>query len=211
VEIIGRPGSLYSRVAFIFAEHLRVPWQLQHVDDLASQYAADYGGNPALKIPVLRDADGAVFGAENIARTLAARVAAQRPVHIVWTEHLPDVQSRNAQELVWHCMGAQVQLVMGTVVSHLPHEDDYFVKARLGFEASLDWLDRHVDAVVDALPKQRELSLFEVTLFCLIEHLAFRRTVPVEPYSRLAAFAKGFGTRDAARATPFRAQETNRS
>lgn len=212
VEIIGRPGSLYARVAFIFAEHLGVPWRLHLVDDLTVQDAAVYGGNPAMKIPVLRDGDQIVFGAENICRTLAARAAAHRQVtRLVWTEDLPDVLSRNAQELTWHCMAAQVQLVMGTVMSGLPADDVFFTKTRLGMESSLAWLDHHVDAVTTGLPQQRELSLLEVTLFCLVEHLSFRRTVPVEPYARLAAFAGRFGTLEAARVTPFRLQRVERA
>lgn len=54
------------------------------------------------------------------------------------------------------------------------------------------------------LPAQRELSVFEVSLFCLIEHLALRPTVPMSAYAQLAAFGAGFGQREAARRTACR-------
>jgi hypothetical protein len=100
-------------------------------------------------------------------------------------------------------MAAQVQLVLGTIVGKLPAEHVYFAKGRAGFEGALRWLDEHVEAALAALPP-RDLSLFEVTLFCLIEHLVFRQSLPVEPYPRLVQFARVFGERPAARATAYK-------
>ncbi|MDQ2641728.1 MAG: hypothetical protein M3Y79_14245 [Pseudomonadota bacterium] len=206
VEIFGRRASLYTRIALLFAEALHVPWRLTHIPDMTSLAAAAYGGNPALKLPVLRAGEGMVLGTENICRTLAAKAAQQRHVHVVWPDHLPDLLSRNAQELVWHCSNAQVQLAMGTILSGLPPENIYFVKARTGMQGALAWLDRNLDELVAALPPERELSLFEASLFCLMEHLVFRPTLAVAPYSRLNAFVDVFAKRDAARATIYRTE-----
>ncbi len=52
------------------------------------------------------------------------------------------------------------------------------------------WLDAHVPEALNALPASRQLSLFEVSLFCMIEHLHFRQTLPVEQYSNIEAFRK---------------------
>jgi hypothetical protein len=57
--------------------------------------------------------------------------------------------------------------------------------------------------VLAALPSARDLSLFEVTLFCLVEHIAFRDTLPLAPFPRLQSFADDFGTRPSARATRY--------
>jgi len=57
------------------------------------------------------------------------------------------------------------------------------------------------------LPSQRDLSLLEVALFCLYEHLQFRPTLPVAPYRNLAAFAAGYARRDAAARTSYRFDE----
>ena len=208
VEIVGRRSSLFTRVAAIFAETLRVPWRLTHIADMTVLDGATYADNPALKLPVLRIDGHVVFGTENICRALAAKSAEDRPVHAVWTEDLPDHVSRNAQELVWHCMAAQVQLVMGTVIAGLPADSPFFVKTLTGLEASLAWLNRNVDQVVAVLPAGRHISLFETTLFCLIEHLSFRPTVSLAGYPQLGSFATSFGTMEAARATSFTFEPT---
>jgi hypothetical protein len=40
--------------------------------------------------------------------------------------------------------------------------------------------------------------MLEVSLFCLIEHLAFRATIPVALHGHLTAFAREFGKRASA-------------
>jgi glutathione S-transferase len=202
VEIIGRRASLFTRVATMFAETLSVSWQLTHVPDMTSLDAGAYAGNPAMKIPVLRIDEHVLFGTENICRALA-KAAEHRAVRVVWTEDLRDHLSRNAQELVWHCAAAQVQLVMGVTIAGLPAESVYFVKARAGMEASLAWLDLNLEEILAQLPAERDISLFEITLFCLVEHLSFRPTAPIAQYPNLHGFATRFGSSEAAQATTY--------
>jgi glutathione S-transferase len=162
--------------------------------------AAAYGGHPALKLPALRRDDGSiVVGTENICRVIAERTQ----VRIVWPEDVRDDRGRNAQEMVEHAMAAQVQWVMGTVVGKLDGAHPFFAKGRAGFQGALRWLDANVEAVLAGLP-ERAASLFEIELFCLIEHLGFRASLPVEPYPALVAFARAWGERPSARATTFR-------
>lgn len=172
------------------------------IEDLAATEPGEYSGNPALRMPVLRDADSVLFGAENICRALAER--AKTPALIVWPEDLCDVPSRNAHELVWHCMAAQVQILMGTHVGKLPADNVFFAKARAGLDGALGWLDEHVADVVASLPRQRRLSLFEVALYCLIDHLRFGPTVPMKNRASLLSFARQFGTRPSAQRTAYR-------
>lgn len=201
LEIIGRTSSLFTRVPMIFAHELKVPVTLCPIYEITAVETSVYGGNPALKFPTLRRSDGSlVFGAENMARTLADLAGSD--LRIVWPEQLRSDLSRNAQELVWHSMAAQVQLVFGTIVGKLPADAMYFAKGRAGFEGALCWLDSHLDDALAALP-ERAFSLFEVTLFCLVEHLTFRQSLPVEPYPSLVRFAKVFGERPSARATTY--------
>jgi glutathione S-transferase len=202
VQIVGRSSSHFTRFPRIFAEELAVPYELVVVYDMTALGPEAYASNPALKQPTLRRKGSTLFGAQNICRALAEM--AQKPVKIVWPEDLHDDLSRNAQELVWHCMNAQVQMVMGTIVSKLPAENVYFTKARAGIENSLQWLDAHVSAALRALPAAREISTFEVSLFCLMEHLAFRQTISVEPYRELASFVREFGQRPSAQNTAYR-------
>ena len=86
--------------------------------------------------------------------------------------------------------GAGAAVIFGTIVGKLPADNVYFAKGRNGFEGALRWLDDNLAAALRAIPSPRDLSLFEVTLFCLIEHLTFRGTLPVEPYPSLVRFAQ---------------------
>lgn len=201
LQIVGRRSSHFTRLTCVFAEELGVAYEVAPVYDMTVLDPAIYADNPALKIPILRCDDGVIFGAENICRVLAER--ASNAPRIVWPEQLKGSLSRNAQELVWHCMAAQVQIVFGTVAAKLPAENLYFEKARTGFAGALSWLDANLSTVLSALPVERQLSLFEASLFCLIDHLQFRKTVPVEQYSALLSFTDTFVTRPSAQRTPY--------
>jgi glutathione S-transferase len=198
--IVGRSSSHFTRLVRIFALELGVACEFAPVYDLSSLDARDYAGNPALKLPVLRIDEVSIFGAENICRALA-ELAPEHP-RIVWPEDVRDAQARNAQELVWHAMQAQVQLGFGTQIAKLPVDSVYFVKAATGMQNALEWLDEKVQEVIDDLPPH-DLSMLEATLFCLVEHVEFRATVSLTPYGRLTAFALAFGQRPSAQQTPY--------
>src|ERR1700684_2517799 len=118
VQIIGRSSSLFTRVPLIFAEELGIRYELVPIHDMMVTDPQVYGGSPALKLPSLRRGESLLFGAQNICRALAEM---SRPgARIAWPEDLRDDLSRNAHELVWHAMSAQVQLVFGTIVAKLP-------------------------------------------------------------------------------------------
>ena len=202
MQIVGRSSSHFTRVPRMFAEELGVPYELVPIYDMRALGPDVYAGNPALKLPILRTDGGVLFGAQNICRAIVER--AGKPARIVWPEDLPDELSRNAQELIWHAMTAQVQLVMGTAIGKLPADNVYFAKIRAGFEGALRWLDAHLADAMRALPAPRDLSVFEVSLFCLIEHLEFRVTVPVAPYAALVQFAREFAKKPSAQRTAYR-------
>ena len=202
LQIVGRSSSHFTRVVLMVAHELGVSFEFVPVFDLTSVDASLYAGNPALKLPALRRGGSVLFGTENICRALAD--ASDGTKAVVWPEQLRGDVSRNAQELVWHGMAAQVQIILGTMVGKLPAEHPYFVKGREGFQGALRWLDDNIDEVLSALSTPRDVSLFEVTLFCLVEHIAFRGTLPLEPYASLRRFAAEFGKRPSAQRTVFR-------
>jgi hypothetical protein len=74
-----------------------------------------------------------------------------------------------------------------------PHEGHNVAKARCAIPPE----------ILGALPA-RDISLFEVSLFCLIEHLAFRDTLPVAPYPALLRFCERFAVRPSAQHTVYR-------
>jgi glutathione S-transferase len=201
VQIIGRSSSLFTRVPRIFAEELAVPYELVPIHDMTSTDEKIYGGNPAFKLPSLRRGESLLFGAQNICHALAEM--ADKPARITWPQDLRDDLLRNAQEMTWHAMAAQVQYVFGTVIGKLPADNVFFAKGRAGFEGALTWLNENAETFLRALPP-RDLSLLEVTLFCLVEHLVFRATLPVAPYPALTAFASKFAQRPSAKRTAYR-------
>jgi glutathione S-transferase len=71
--LIGRSSSHFTRVTRIFAAEMRIDYSFQVVRDLMSSDPEDYGGNPALRIPVLRTSRGVWFGALNVCRELWRR------------------------------------------------------------------------------------------------------------------------------------------
>lgn len=201
LHIVGRSSSHFTRMPLIFAHELHVPFEFEPIYDMTQIGQEMYANNPALKLPILRRGDSVVFGAQNICRVIAE--TAPGSAHIVWPEDLHDDLSRNAQELVSHCMSAQVQFAFGIAINKLPADNLYFVKARAGMEGALGWLDANVSNAMGRIPPH-DLSFFEVSLFCLVEHLRFRTTVELQPYGALLRFADEFGRRPSAQQTPYR-------
>lgn len=205
MQIVGRSSSHYTRVVLLHAELLGIRWNLQPVDDLQGQDPEKYAGNPAMKIPVLVDGRTTMFGTQNIGRALCHRAPAQARARL--RDESDSSMFQNAQELVWHCMAAQVQLVMGTVLAALPAQSPYFTKIRAGLDGSLAWLDGRVDALLPERLAPAVISPLEITLFCLMEHLAFRPNVEIAKYQRLAEVTLRFGQLDAAQRTAYRFDE----
>ena len=200
-RIIGRSSSSFTRVTRIFAAELGVDYELQVVRDLMSSNAADYGGNPALKLPALHTASGTWFGALNVCRALSHM--GTREARIVWPEALHEPLLANAQELTVHALATEVALVMsklGGTAADSAHQE----KMRASLLNVLSWLDANVGAVIAALPSDRDLSYLEVALFCLVAHLEFRDVLPVRDYRELTAFCQRFGERASALDTPYR-------
>jgi glutathione S-transferase len=181
----------------MFALELGVEHDFQIVFDIMSADARDYADNPALKVPVLVDEQGPLFGTENICRALALRSG--RGGRVVLRGETAARVVANAEELVLHVMGAEVSLIMAKL-SGTPAPE----KVVRGIEKSLDWLDQNLDSVRAALPASRIVSFVEVALFCFVRHLPFRELMTVERWRTLAAFADELGTLASARATEFR-------
>lgn len=202
-RLVGRSSSHFTRVAALYAHELGVVVEPVVVANLKSLDARDYGGHPALKLPTLLIGSSALFGTENICRRLAEIAGRGDDPALVWPCQLRSDLARNAQELTWLAMSAQVQLIIGSVDN--PGADNLaFQEASTGLCGALTWLDRHIDDVVTLLPPARHLSLLEVTLLCLVEHLAFRPTVPLPPLPRLQHWAAVYGQRPAALHTAYR-------
>jgi len=199
--IIGRSSSHFTRVTRIFAAELGIDSSFQVVRDLMSSEPADYGGNPALKIPSLQTPRGVWFGALNVCRELW-RQSNPRP-QVVWPEDLDQPVLANAQELVLQAMATEVSLIMSKV-SGASDSSALHTKMRKGLVNTMAWLEENATSMLAALPPQRDLSFLEVTLFCLVTHLEFRDVLPTASYAELNRFCQQFSTRASVGATPYR-------
>lgn len=194
--LVGRSSSHFTRLTRIFAHELGVACSFQVVTDLRGTDQTAYGEHPALRLPTLLAANGPWFGSLNICRELAR--GSDRGLRIVWPEQLHRALHANVQELTVQAMATEVELIMNDAPESL-----LALKRRESLLGTLRWLDANVDAALASMP-ERDLSYWEPALFCLVEHLEFRKVLSTEPFLRLREFASGFGERDGARATPFR-------
>jgi|SRR5215217_1614670 len=198
--IVGRSSSHFTRIARLFAAELRVDYSFRVLRDLLSSNPEDYGGNPALRIPVMQTPRGVWFGALNVCRELR-RMSSLTP-HVVWPEDLEAPVLANAQELVLQAMSTEVTLIMSKLGG--TGESAHQSKMRTGLTNMMSWLEQNLTTVLATLPSQRDLSFLEVTLFCLVRHLEFREVLPMTSYEELNAFCQRFETRASAMETTFR-------
>jgi glutathione S-transferase len=199
MEIVGRSSSHFTRVTRIFAIELGVEHTFRPVLDLSSTEANDYAGNPALKVPVLVDASGSLFGTENVCRELARRSG--KASSVVMRGDVADRVVANVEELTLNAMTSEVSLIMAKMAGD-PRLSPPKVSRSL--ENALRWLDDNVDAALATLPPARTLSFLEAALFSLVTHLPFRQVLDVSPWKRLGEHCARFGVREGARRTEYR-------
>jgi glutathione S-transferase len=199
VVLVGRSSSHFTRTARIFALELGVPHTFQPVHDLTTLDAGVYAGNPALKVPILVDAQGPLYGTENICRELTRRSG--KADRVILRGALADRLVANAEEMVLHAMNTGVILIMQSVGGEGAAPQP---KLRGSLENVLAFLDAKVDGVLAALPAARVLSFFEVAVFCIVTHLPFRKLLDVSGFSNLQRFCSAFAERSGARATEYR-------
>ncbi|WP_407353438.1 hypothetical protein [Luteimonas sp. R10] len=199
--LVGRSSSHFTRVARIFAAEMRVDCRFEVVPDLMATDAAAYGGNPALKLPILHDARGTWFGSLSISRQLVRQSGA--PLRVAWPEDLDQPLAANAQELIAQAMATEVTLIMAGLAGAAA-DDGYQAKLRNGLRNTLAWLEDNAAQAIAALPGERDLSYLEVTLFCLLTHLEFRDVLPLGPCPRLRGFRDRFEARASAATTAYR-------
>jgi glutathione S-transferase len=193
--IVGRSSSHFTRTTQVFARELGVPYELRPVLDLTTFNQQDYADNPALKVPILLDEQGPLYGTENICRELVRRSG--RDAQVVMRGDMSARLVANAEELILTAMSAEVSLITLAGGTAPP-------KLLRSIENSLSYLEQHVTDLVAALPRERLLSFVEVTLFCLVRHLPFRKIMSVDAWPRLRDFSDRFGLRDSARSTEYR-------
>jgi glutathione S-transferase len=194
--LVGRSSSHFTRTARLFALELGVAHRFRPVLDMTTRDPATYGDNPALKVPVLIDAEGPLYGTENICRAFARRSGLG--ARVVLRGEVSARVVANAEEMILHAMSSEVILIMMGLDQPSPP------KVRASLENALGFLEANVEGVLEALPAERRLSFCEASLYALVTHLPFRKIMDVSGYPRLQAFCAQFGERPGAVATAYR-------
>ncbi len=201
IEIVGRQSSHYTRMVRMLARELEVEYTLCPIHDLLSSDPLVFAGNPALKLPAVRIGDDVVWGSQNACRAIA-RLAPGGESRVIWAEQMKTPLTMNAHEVLAHAMAVQVEVVFHEVVAKRA-ADAASTKRRASLLHCLDWLDRQLPDIRRALPADR-IALFDLGLYCLLEHLPFRNPIDLGEHRRLTAFSTEIGKRESARATPYR-------
>jgi glutathione S-transferase len=194
--LVGRSSSHFTRTARIFALELEVAHAFRPVLDMTVLDPDAYGGNPALRVPVLVDERGPLFGSENICRELLRRSGKK---NVVLRGESSDRAVANAEELTLQTMSTEVTFITTRVAG-----GSVGAKILPSIENCLRRLDDTVEEVLAALPRDRQLSFVETALFCLVTHLPFRNVMDVTRFGRLGDFCERFGRRASAKSTEYR-------
>jgi len=200
ITILGRQSSHYTRQVRMLAHELQLDYQLAPIHDLLGDDPQAYGGNPALKLPALRIGGSVVWGSANAMRMLARHVPGGE-ARVAWPEQATRPLAMNAHELLAHAMAVQVEVVLHERVAKRP-PDPVSAKRRASLVHCLAWLDSHLAAVRAEFPADR-IRCFDLGLFCLFEHLAFRNPIDTSDWHALQAFAVEMAGRESALATPY--------
>lgn len=174
-------------------------YELQVVVGLMDTSPETFGGNPGLKLPNLLVDGDVVFGALGSSKAVA-ELGHARP-RIVWPEQVSTRLVANAYEVVAQAMATEVIWLMSNAAG--AGESSYANKLKVSLAGALSWLDARLASVLDELPV-RDVSYFEVCLFCLAEHVEFRQVMSLEGLPALKQFREQWAQRDSSRLTPFR-------
>lgn len=163
------PQSHYSRKVRIVLRELSLACEESYVPDLLSSDPADFGGNPILRVPVLRDGDGWVIESDQIVRHV---LETYDPGHDRFRFFSMNAAQRNALSIVSAVMGAEVELILSRR-SGLAAEAGalYFGRYRTVIGQGLAWLETNG---VSVWP-EAEFSYLDIALLCMWDHLRYNR------------------------------------
>jgi len=136
MRLFGRSSSHFTRIARIFAIELELALEFVPIRDLMSTDPADYGDNPALKMPTLETFEGSWFGSLGICRELTRH--SELNLDIVWPDQLETPLTSNSQEMVLQAMATEVALLMARA-SGVPGHDAPQAKLRPTLPGPRKW------------------------------------------------------------------------
>ncbi|WP_439636919.1 glutathione S-transferase family protein [Oceanicaulis sp.] len=185
MKLYGTARSHFTRKVRLLLDHWDAPYKFEDVGDVSQADPAQFGGNPALSIPVLDDGDVWMLDSEHIARHLSERFDAEDRMQV----RRFDPETLNRRAVLNAIMSQEVKLVLGARTGLPTETAPYFTKARSAIQHGLDWLEARSDSF-DA----DEPGYAEFHFIAMWEHLALYDTVALAQ-PRLKALADRLAAR----------------
>jgi glutathione S-transferase len=163
------PLSHFSRKVRIVVRELGLECEESYVRDLLSADPADFGGNPILRVPVLKDGETWVIESDQIVRYVLETYDAGND-RFGFFSMTP--AQRNALSIVSAIMGAEVELILSRRAGLAAESGGlYFERYRKVIGHGLAWLER--DGA--SLWPERDPSYLDIALTCMWDHLVHNR------------------------------------
>jgi len=163
------PLSHFSRKCRIVLREIGLACEESYVPNLLSADPADFGGNPILRVPVLRDGPHWVIESDQIVRYLLESYDHGRDRFAFFSM---STAQRNALSIVSAVMGAEVELILSKRSGLAEHAGGiYFSRYREVIGHGLAWLERNAAAIWPEV----EFSYLDIALLCMWDHLRYNR------------------------------------
>ena len=163
------PLSHFSRKCRIVLREIGLACEESYVPNLLSADPADFGGNPILRVPVLRDGPHWVIESDQIVRYLLEAYDRGSDRFAFFSM---SAAQRNALSIVSAVMGAEVELILSKRSGLAEHAGGiYFSRYREVIVHGLAWLERNAAAIWPEV----EFSYLDIALLCMWDHLRYNR------------------------------------
>jgi len=163
------PLSHFSRKVRIVLQEIGLACEESYVPNLLSTNPAEFGGNPILRVPVLRDGPHWVIESDQIVRYL---LEAYDHGNDRFAFFSMSTAQRNALSIVSAIMGAEVELILSKRSGLVePVGGLYFQRYRNVIGHGLAWLERNAAMIWPEV----EFSYLDIALLCMWDHLRYNR------------------------------------
>jgi glutathione S-transferase len=161
------PLSHFSRKVRIVLRELDLACDESYVPNLLSADPADFGGNPILRVPVLRDGPHWVVESDQIVRYVLEAYDRGSDRFAYFSM---GAAQRNALSIVSAIMGAEVELLLSRRSGLVDHAGAlYFRRYREVIEHGLAWLERDGAGIWPEM----EFSYLDIALLCMWDHIRY--------------------------------------
>ena len=137
--VYGTPRSHFTRKVLILLDHLKVPYDLADIGNVATPERKAFAGNPAMNVPVLKDEDIWMIESDHI----ASYIVRTNDLSDIYRVLTTDINTLNARSIMNTMMANEVKIILAERTGTDVEAHTIFRKAKLAIEHSLDWLDQH--------------------------------------------------------------------